>query len=108
MPLGVVEVGPVMRQLQEGAKSTGALQQGLDETDGIVRIADHRHLIVDQVIDGVVDLGRHDGEGRDLAEVLGPFLEPELHVLARFLARVLSRSPRARARVDTPGTASRR
>ena len=86
MALGRREVGPVVRKLQEGAEAARAFLQELDMLDHVVRRADDRHAVFRQIGDRIVDLRRHDREGRDLTEILGPEFEAELDIPVGLLA----------------------
>src|ERR1700733_11806207 len=83
----VLEIRPIVRELQEAAELALLLLKAADLRDGIVGRADDGDAFPDQGFERTV-LGRLTaGDRRDAGEIVAPFLEAELAVLARLPAR---------------------
>ena len=84
--LGLCEIGPVVRHVQEHAEVTLLLVQSLEHRDRVVRGADHAVLVLDEPLRRVLSRWRVEAwlVVVDVAEIP---LEPELDVLVRLAAR---------------------
>src|SRR5580700_1873323 len=88
MPPGLLPIRPVMGELADDAEPARAGHQPLDIGDRVVGRADAGGAALDHEGIGVGDIGRHDREGRHIAEIVGKGGEAELDVLLRLLARL--------------------
>ena len=86
--LGVLEVRPVVREHQIRAEIRDLLFEPLDLRDRVVRRADDAGAALDHRVDRILAFQVFGAHPVDRVEVAAPLLETELHLFARFFARL--------------------
>src|ERR1700744_643273 len=78
--LGVFEVCPVMRELEEHAEIALLGLQPADLRDGVVRCSDDELTVFPQILDRLAFDALPPDRAADAAKIVLPFLKAELHI----------------------------